>query len=336
MANLGSGPDHDDSRSNVMIKADRKASAEGSVHFGLSSPSGMNLGLAALALGVECGVLLGPSLLRAHQLGLLAGILVSFLVLTPMHWGLIHEGIHGRLLAGAGVGPGANRAASRILAIFFGLPFELVRFGHLVHHRFNGHVHDRPERIKTGESRWTSCARHYSHLLGGHYFTIGIIGLLMFCPGSVRRWVLERALADDGAEAHAITRAALNWSGNHRLVGRARVDFLACLALGAATVFAYGVYWPLFAATLLARAFVFSVLDNLPHYGTTGRGDDSAYDLHLPAWAAWLVLHHNLHRAHHEHPEIAWTEVRQSRSDAPLHGSYVRAALRQFMGPRTY
>ncbi len=315
-----------------MSKEARRSPRARTVCFGLSSQSWMHLGLAALVLAAECGLLSGPVLLKAHEPGLFAGFALCFLVLTPMHWGLIHEGIHGRLFSTAG----ANRAASRILAIFFGLPFELVRFGHLIHHRFNGHEHDRPERIKPGESRWASCLRHYSHLLGGHYFTVSLVGLLTFCPLSVRRWVLERALADGGEQVAAIEQAALNWSGNRRVVGRVRVDLLACFALGALVVLTYRTYWPLFAATLYGRALIFSVLDNLPHYGTAGHGDDSAYDLHLPNWAAWLVMHHNLHRSHHQRPGLAWTHVRKSRGGAPLDGSYLAAALRQFLGPRAY
>jgi len=118
----------------------------------------LGAGIIAIHLSIFCG----PALLGARLFALLSVIVPLFVLLTPAHWGLVHEGIHGRLLSR----PLRNRLASRTLAVLLGFSFDVVQLGHLMHHRYNGHEFDRPDRIKPGEPLWKSWLRHYSHLLG--------------------------------------------------------------------------------------------------------------------------------------------------------------------------
>ncbi len=249
----------------------------------------------------------------------------AFAIVTPMAWGLVHEGIHGRLSAR----PAANRTLSRLLCVLLGFSFDVVQFGHLTHHRYSGFELDRPERINLSQPAWVSWLRHYVHLLGGHYVFTCMVSALAFAPENVRAFLLGRGHIGDDADTKAIGNAAVKWFSRSERIARVRVD---CLMAFATFIWSLGQFqreWTVLLAALYGRALVYSMLDNLPRYGTKERGSESARNLRLPGWASWLVLNHNLHRAHHERPQIPW---RGLKADV-FEGSYVIAGLRQLRGP---
>src|ERR1700761_4301134 len=129
-------------------------------------PTRLNLALAGAVALLYLGFFFGGiALLRSGYPVSFSALVLAFVVATPTLWGLIHEGIHGRLLAG----PRPNRALSRVLCILLGFSFDAVQFGHLMHHRYNGHEYDRPERMTANEPAWKGWLRYGLHLFGGHY-----------------------------------------------------------------------------------------------------------------------------------------------------------------------
>ena len=193
----------------------------------LQIPWRVNLALALAVVGVYAACYSGVGLLTDHRTGLFICILCGIVILTPTLWGLVHEGIHGRLLPA----PGANRAAARALCVLLGFSFDTVQFGHLMHHRYNGHEHDRPNRMKPGESAWASWSRHCVHLFGGHYLFTACVGAIAFAPLRMREWAVQRALAGEQADITAMRRAALKWSADAGRILRIRVDFIASTLL---------------------------------------------------------------------------------------------------------
>jgi fatty acid desaturase len=285
-----------------------------------------------LALGVlyvyaasYCGV----TLLAQHHYALFAGVLAGFVMLTPTLWGLIHEGIHGRLMPN----PVANRVVSRALSVLLGFSFDAVQFGHLMHHRYNGHEHDRPNRIKAGEPAWVSWSRHCLHLFGGHYLFTALVSVVAFVPAGMRERAIQRALQGAQPDIAAMRRGALKWSSDPERILRIRVDFTAGALLLLFAFIHYAAFWPALLLGLYGRAFLYSTLDNLPHYGMGGRGNESAMNLALHPWLSILVLNHNLHRLHHERPNLPWRALPAHLVQAPADGNYFLAAIRQFSGP---
>jgi len=112
-------------------------------------PERLNVAIAIVILFVYLSLLLGESLLVGRHFWLFGLVVV----------------LHGRLIRH----PSANRAASRVLCVLLGFSFDAVQFGHLMHHRYNGHKYDRPDRPVDAEPAWKNLARHWIHLLGGHY-----------------------------------------------------------------------------------------------------------------------------------------------------------------------
>src|SRR5215471_1392000 len=79
-------------------------------------------------------------------------ILPLALLNNPL-WALVHEAIHS-VFHGS---ERCNRAAGRVLSIFFGAPFHILRLTHLSHHKFNRSPLERGTEIY--DSALTSKAR---------------------------------------------------------------------------------------------------------------------------------------------------------------------------------
>jgi fatty acid desaturase len=292
-------------------------------------PWRLNLALALAVLGTYTAFYGAVALLPQHRFGMFAGALCGFVILTPTLWGLVHEGIHGRLMPH----PAANLAVARLLSILLGFSFDAVQFGHLMHHRYNGHEHDRPNRMKPGEPAWASWSRHCIHLFGGHYLFTVLVSVVAFVPAHWREQALQRALGGEQTDIAAMRRAALKWSSDPQRIARIRVDFAAATLLLVLVCVHYAAFWPALLLGLYGRAFLYSTLDNLPHYGMGGRGNESAMNLTLHPWLSLMVLNHNLHRLHHERPNLPWRALSAHVAQARTDGNYFVAALRQFSGP---
>lgn len=289
----------------------------------------LNLALAAAVLLTYLAFFYGASLLTRGHFGLFASVFSVFVILTPTIWGLVHEGIHGRLLRRAI----ANRAASRALCVLMGFSFDTVQFGHLTHHAYSGHEHDRPDRVKPREPVWRSRLRHWGHLLGGHYLFTALVSGLAFAPVRLRERALQRALSGTQTDMAAMRHAALRWFSDRSRILRIRFDCAASVLLIAFLAVEYATFWPALVCALYGRAVVYSTLDNLPHYGMRGRGNEAAKNLTLPPWVSFIVLNHNLHRIHHERPNLPWRVLPGYLGNAASDGSYLLAAMRQFSGP---
>ena len=79
---------------------------------------------------------------------------------APLHYGLMHETMHGHLFGDEK----ADRAIGRMLGILLGLPWETMRFGHLAHHSQNRHSFDRPEALRPGQARFLAALVYYFKL----------------------------------------------------------------------------------------------------------------------------------------------------------------------------
>jgi fatty acid desaturase len=304
-------------------KAVRRAAARRQI------PERLNCAIAIIILLVYLSLLLGESLLLGRHFWLFGLVVVGFLVSTPTVWGLVHEGIHGRLIRH----PSANRAASRVLCVLLGFSFDAVQFGHLMHHRYNGHRYDRPDRAVDAEPAWKNWARHWIHLLGGHYLFTALVSTVAFAPARPRQLALQSSISGQEPDTVAMRHAAVKWFSNPQRMVRIRIDCIVSILLILLSVMRYAAFWPVLALALSARAVIYSTLDNLPHYGVQGRGDAAAKNFSLPRWASFVVLHHNLHRVHHERPDLPWREVPAYFGKADTEGNYLLAAVRQFSGP---
>ena len=261
-------------------------------------------------------------------------IAVPLVVLTPMHWGLIHESIHGKLLPQRQL----NEWLGRALAIAFLMPYDAVRFGHLMHHRFTREPFDRPDVHNGMTSRMLARISYYAHLLGGLYLGELALPLLTFLPASWVCRLVEHKLRSDEPIGRHVQRLFVAFAGNQERRSRIRLDWILSVTLHACAFYFYGAWWPVLAITMLLRGMWLSVADNLPHYDVMLDEQERARNFRVSAIWRPVLMNHHLHRLHHQHPMLPWTALpalardRAAGSAADTEAGYFRAALRQFRG----
>jgi len=258
-----------------------------------------------------------------YTLAVLIGMLTA-----SSHWALVHEAIHNRLFANR---RRKNLLAGRLLSIAFGAPFDVLRFGHLFHHRQTRSAIDAGEFFDPSEhSRLRATVTYYARLLGGLYIAEVIGCVVLWLPAALLKLIVRRM----GASVEAASKF-LTQDGTLR---RARVDGLAAIAFIGAALVAGQEDWDMVVAILAGRALTISMLDNAFHYGAALSGPGSAWNFRAPAWLASLLLNGHLHRIHHRHPSACWTDLpRLFKAEADrCDYRYVNGVVRQLRGPMVH
>ncbi|HEY2070849.1 MAG TPA: fatty acid desaturase [Rhizomicrobium sp.] len=255
-------------------------------------------------------------------------LLLAFLAITtPLTWGLLHESIHGKLFAD----DAANRFAGRLLGYALCLNWDMMRFGHLMHHRANRHEHDRPEDVAPGGSILAAAPLYYLTLLGGGSILAAAAPLPILLPLSATESLTPHIFPEPGLR-EAAKRAFTDPARRIRV----RVDFVVLVLLLVGTFWLYGAHWPVLLACIATRFVMLSLLDNAPHYGTPKDSGTRAYNTTMPRRLRWLVLNANFHGVHHHAPQLAWTELPNTFAGSypgRFEGSWIAMIFRQFRGP---
>jgi fatty acid desaturase len=289
------------------------------------------LGVVAAAVLVQ--LIVWPFLLRQWGASAL-WIALPLVVLTPTHWGLIHESIHGQLFPQRRL----NEWVGRALAIAFLLPYDAVRFGHLMHHRFTREPYDQPDVHDGVTNRLLARIGYYMHLLGGLYLGELVLPLVAFLPANLACRLVAQKLRSDEPKGQDIQRLFVGFAGNQERRSRIRRDWLLSIAIHTCAFYFYGAWWPVLAITMFLRGVWLSVADNLPHYDVMLDEQQRARNFRAPAIWRPVLMNHHLHRFHHQHPTLPWTALpalarTAAATSAPGDdASYFRAALRQFRG----
>ena len=226
----------------------------------------------------------------------------------------------------------ANDAANLLL----GSSFAVLRFGHLMHHRYNRNPIDRPDSYDPAkESRLKAKLAFLFNLLGGLYLVELAAPLVCLLPRPLIRRIVDRVYRGDHPALRAIHQSAERLFLDPRRLATIRTDAVLAAGLIVLAIGLYGSHWPMLAAFLLARGVLVSLFDNVYHFATPVDRPDFARNLWLPAPFRLLVLNMNLHRVHHLRPALPWWalpgELRATgdRFDAKLFPT----ALAQFAGP---
>ena len=259
-------------------------------------------------------------------------LLVPVALLTNLFWALHHEAIHG----GFHGNRRGNVLAGRMMAILLGSSFHVLRFGHLMHHRYNRNPVDRPDAYDPAAvPRARARLGFLANLVIGLYLAELAAPIASWLPRPMIRRLLDRIYRGNDPALAAIRLAAHRAFLDPRRLGIIRADAFLAVALVAASAAAFGPHWPMLLAFLGGRGVLISVFDNVYHFGTPIDRPDYARNLWLPVPLRLLILNMNLHRVHHRRPALPWwalpAQLRASGDgyDAPL----LRAAAAQFGGP---
>ena len=223
-----------------------------------------------------------------------------------------------------------------MLAILWGSSFRLLRFGHLMHHRFNRHKLDRPDSYDpTTTSPLTARLRFYGEALGGLYVVELLTPLLYLLPQPRVRALVLKLYAGNTAPMPRLRLLADQALAGPKGIAEIRQDALLAWSLLLAGLIAWGPYWPAFLSFVLGRGLLVSALDNVYHFRTPLDQVDYAYNLSLPRPLQSLFLNMNMHRVHHRRMHLRWWQLPgQFTADREqFDGSLALGALRQLAGP---
>lgn len=292
-------------------------------------PVRLNLRLATLFAALQgYTYFLAPLLIQQHTAW--AVTLTLNILATTSYWSLSHETFHGSFHFSRQY----NEVTGRLLCILFGAPYHMLRFGHLMHHRYNRSRLDRSEVTSTTAGVIGQTA-YYFRLLQGLYLSELASNLLIMLPRRYLVKLFDRVVVEC-PEKDSLRRAFLQQLLADRPLLLCRLDSLLTVGLLAAAFCLYGAQWYLLLIMLMARGLIISFADNAYHYGSGLADRKHAYNLALSPWLSKTILHFNLHRVHHRYPGAPWSalpDLFEATQDC-LDGGYWSGSLKQLGGTR--
>ncbi|MDE3015937.1 MAG: fatty acid desaturase [Pseudomonadota bacterium] len=253
--------------------------------------------------------------------------LVPITLLQPLHWGLIHEAIHSRLLPKRR----ANDFYARLLSIMHWLPYDATRFGHLVHHRFSRHCYDQPDVYYGHFPYFLAWLGFRARLFGGVYLGLLTSPLIAFMPVTLGARLMANRIpiVEEGDEQ--IQRLFMSLAMNESKRRRTRREFVMALALYGASVWSYGAWWPVLLSAMYMRGVWHSFADNVAHHAVPMGERDRSRNYTLPRPFQLLVMNQQLHLMHHRYPAVPWASLTSLdvHEDERPRGNYFLAAIRQ-------
>jgi len=187
--------------------------------------------------------------------------------------------------------------------------FDLLRWGHLLHHALSRTEQDRTEVYREGRDNVALFSLvYYARLLGGLYLFEALWSLLLLAPRRLLLGLTGRLAGPDNPIGPLAEKLL-----SPPTLTTARQDALA----------------------IVAWALLVSLMDNVFHYGTPLDQRRFAKDLASPRWASALILHFNLHGTHHLHPALnCWDLPAAHRArGGGTQGRLLPALLNQLRGP---
>lgn len=253
--------------------------------------------------------------------------LLPIAALSNSFWSLTHEATHDNLHPVSSI----NRMAGRVLSVFFGSPFCVLRLSHLLHHKLNRSPVEGTELYDPHRSsRLRASVGYYFQILGGLYLLEVISPLPSLLPRRLLRFLEQRFFTRDTLSA-LLVRSLIKDEALREL----RIDGFAILVLFGTGAYFYGRHWELLVIALMIRAFLISFLDNVYHYRTPVDDLFYANNLWLPQSLSKMLLYFNLHGIHHKNPAIPWIKLPEvfRKEAGQFGGHYFAAALLQLGGP---
>jgi len=122
-------------------------------------------------------------------------VIIPISILNNPFWALVHEAIHDVFSSSNRT----NLAAGRLLSIFFGSPFHVLRLTHLSHHKFNRSPLEKGTEVydPTKSSKLRAKFTYFFYIFSGLYLLEVFSTWLFFLPTKIFHGV-GRRLVDQG------------------------------------------------------------------------------------------------------------------------------------------
>lgn len=303
------------------------------MHNNPAIPTKINLKILALVITANIFQFFLLPIYLLPQNNWWALTIIPIACLNIVHWSLIHESIHKLLHPNTKI----NNLLGRTLSIVFGASLDALRFGHLMHHRFNRQLAE--EFYYPNRRSWLKALpTYYWRLLFGTYFIEVIISFaLAFLPQSTLEKINRKVSVDrDGNPLPDLEMAGQNYFFGRDRIASIRTDVFLIIAFFTASGFAFADNFIFLPLIIFARGLVISMHDNVYHYGTEEDTDMPAKELKVSNALSRFMLHFNYHQSHHLAPNVPWTQLPQVHEDKNrpfTQEPFIKAVLVQLRGP---
>jgi len=307
-----------------MIKPERPASAATADAHPI--PGRLNLAIMVAQLAALAACFFAAA--RISGAGHIALLCLGFSLLMNSVYSVIHEAEHGMLFPNRR----ANEAAGVLMALFFPAPFHLLRQGHIGHHLRNRSDDEAFDLYFDGDNvvwKWMV----WLGILTGLYYVLVILSNVV---AAVAPFILDRRhfRIEDRVKVDRASAAFLE-SFNPAHLRWIRLEGTAAIALHVAIVALLRIPLWHYAAMYASFGFTWSAMQYVHHFATERHVTRGARNLRLLGPVDALLMNHNWHRAHHEHPTVPWLHLPAiGRAEAPERGFLPWAYLKMWRGPR--
>ncbi len=244
-------------------------------------------------------------------------------------WALLHEAIHDLFNSSGRI----NLVVGRVLAIFFGSPFHVLRLTHLSHHKFNRSPTEKGTEIYDPKevSKTKASFRYFFYIFCGLYLLEVFSTCIFFLPRTIFRRMRQR-LVDHGDIQEKWLAQKFS---EEKIVRAIRIDGVAIFLVFALSALCFGKHWMVLLGLLIVRTFFISFMDNVYHYRTPLHATVSGHNLSLPRGFSRFLLNFNFHRVHHANPSIPWLRLPHffAQQNETFDCGLLKAALDQLRGP---
>ncbi|MCH8512401.1 MAG: fatty acid desaturase [Kiritimatiellae bacterium] len=290
----------------------------------LAVPGTLNLCIASLQVLLLCGILVATSAVAAWW-GVLGLALLYGLVMNSAY-AMMHEAEHNLFHPN----PRINAAGGVVLALFFPAPYHLMRQGHIGHHQRNRSDDEAFDLYFEGENPLWKHIQYYGILTGVFWMVI--------VASTVLAAVIPRFFSISMSKLHPRfdrPPEALLETLNPKYTRSIQAEAIAAVALHVTLILTLDIPPLRYGLVLFGFGYTWSALQYLHHFDTPRDVLNGARNVRSFRWMDKVLLNHNRHLIHHQHPTVSWRYLPAiDPNPNEKRPGLLRTYLRMWKGPR--
>jgi fatty acid desaturase len=256
-------------------------------------------------------------------------VAMAFGVVMNSVYSVVHEAEHAMLLPHSAT----NDGVGAFMAMLFPAPFHLLRQGHIGHHLRNRSDDEAFDLYFEGDNVVWKWMVWFGILTGLYYVLViasNVIAAVAPFVFDRKHFRIERHVPVDRASA------AFLESFNPAYRGFIWLEGVGAISLHTAIVYFVGIPIWHYVALYATFGFMWSAMQYVHHFDTERHVTRGARNLFIFRPLDALLLHHNWHLAHHEHPTVPWIYLpRLAEEDGKTRRGFLPwYYLKMWLGPK--
>ena len=240
--------------------------------------------------------------------------------LIPIY-SLIHEAEHGILLPDKKW----NYAAGFFLSLLFLAPFSFIRKCHLNHHKHNRTDYEMWDLYYEHQRKWQRQGYLYVVMMGLEYAML-LLATVLFC-------ILPTLVFSKLFSWNREIRGMLVGADQEKILVKVRIESYAVILFQSLIFVLLDLHIYQYAVMFGVHAFVWSSQNYVNHAFSPRDIINGAHNHRSGLFSKYLYLNFNIHRVHHQKPNLPWIHLNRFVKEDEQRVSYWKTYLRLWKGP---